>query len=177
MLPLIRPARIPTRETSQIAGQWKKKGLIRLCDRNKKKKTTTKFPNSILLTLLVLRVISIKFLLVISILCKTEWSWELQTWSHKMYLLDTLSASPHYFCRKWIGATNENSYFDLSSLWTGLWSSGELLFFSPDREPVHRLDLRDYRVNAKEQTVQSENNGNITEFHPQTQRLKYRLNI
>ena len=52
-----------------------------------------------------------------------------------------------------------------------------MLFFSPDREPVHRLDLRDYRVNAKEQTVQSENNGNITEFHPQTQRLKYRLNI
>ena len=128
----------------------KKKGLIRLCDRNNnKKKTTTKFPNSILLTLLALRVISIQFLLVISILCKTEWTWELQTWSHKMYLLDTLSASPHYFCRKWIGATNENSYFD----------------------------LRDYRVNAKEQTVQSENNVNITEFHPQTQRLKYRLNI
>ena len=149
MLPLIRPARIPTRETSQIAGQWKKKDLLDYVTAIKKKKTTTKFPNSILLTLLALRVISIQFLLVISILCKTEWSWELQTWSHKMYLLDTLSASPHYFCRKWIGATNENSYFD----------------------------LRDYRVNAKEQTVQSENNGNITEFHPQTQRLKYRLNI
>ena len=24
-------------------------------------------------------------------------------------LLDILSISPHYFCRKWIGATNENS--------------------------------------------------------------------
>ena len=50
--------------------------------------------------------ISIKFLLVISMLCKTEWSWELQTWSHKMVLLNiTLPTSPHYFCRKWIGVT------------------------------------------------------------------------
>ena len=46
-------------------------------------------------------------------LCKTEWSWELWTWSHKMNLLDTLLTSPHYFCWKWIGATNENSNFDL----------------------------------------------------------------
>ena len=52
---------------------------------------------------------SIKFLLVISMLSKTEWSWELQTRSHKINLLDILSTSPHYFCRKWIGATNENS--------------------------------------------------------------------
>ena len=29
-----------------------------------------------------------------------------------MNLLDILSTSPHYFCRKWIGATNENSNFD-----------------------------------------------------------------
>ena len=42
---------------------------------------------------------------------KTEWSWELQTWSHKMNLLAILSISPHYFCRKWI-ATNENLSFD-----------------------------------------------------------------
>ena len=27
--------------------------------------------------------------------------------------LDILSTSPHYFCRKLIGATNENSNFDL----------------------------------------------------------------
>ena len=33
--------------------------------------------------------------------------------SHKMNLLDILSTSPHYFCTKWIGATNENSNFDL----------------------------------------------------------------
>ena len=47
-------------------------------------------------------------------LCKTEWSWELWTWSqHKMNLLDILSTSPHYFCRKKMGATNENSNFDL----------------------------------------------------------------
>ena len=42
-----------------------------------------------------LRVISIKFLLLIAMLCKKEWSWELQTWSHKMNLLDILSTSPH----------------------------------------------------------------------------------
>ena len=30
-----------------------------------------------------------------------------------MNLLDMLSISLHYFCRKWIGATNENSNFDL----------------------------------------------------------------
>ena len=46
-------------------------------------------------------------------LFKTEWSWELRTWSHEMNLLDILSTSPHYFCRKWIEATNENSNFDL----------------------------------------------------------------
>ena len=42
-------------------------------------------------------------------LCKTEWSWELRTWSHMMNLLDILSTSPHYFCRKWIEETKENS--------------------------------------------------------------------
>ena len=31
----------------------------------------------------------------------------------KMHLLDILSTSPHYFCKKWIGATNENSNVDL----------------------------------------------------------------
>ena len=45
--------------------------------------------------------------------CKTEWSWELRKWSPKMNLLDILSTSPHYFCRKWIGATYENSNFGL----------------------------------------------------------------
>ena len=49
-------------------------------------------------------------------LSKTEWSWELQTLSHKMNLLDMLSTSPHYFCSKWIGATNENANFDLRVL-------------------------------------------------------------
>ena len=66
-----------------------------------------------LLILWALRVISIEFLLVISMLCTTEWSCELWTWSHKTNLIDTLSTSPHFFCRKWIGATNENSNFDL----------------------------------------------------------------
>ena len=46
-------------------------------------------------------------------LCKTELSSELWTWSHKMNLLDILSTSPHYLYRKWIGTTNENSKFDL----------------------------------------------------------------
>ena len=49
---------------------------------------------------------------LISMLCKTEWSWELRTWSHKMNLPDILSTSPHYFCGKWNGASNENSNFD-----------------------------------------------------------------
>ena len=43
------------------------------------------------------RVISIKFLLVISVLYKTEWSRELRTGSHKMHLLDILTTSPRYF--------------------------------------------------------------------------------
>ena len=61
----------------------------------------------------VLNSLILFFDLVISMLCKTEWSWELQTWSHKITLLDILSTSPHFFCRKWIGATNDNSNFDL----------------------------------------------------------------
>ena len=65
------------------------------------------------LTLEALRVISIKFFLVISMLCKPEWSWELRTWSHKMNLVDILSTSPHYLGGKWIGTSNENSNFDL----------------------------------------------------------------
>ena len=60
------------------------------------------------LTLKTLKVISVKFLLVTSMLCKTEWSWKLRSWSHKMNFLDILSTSPHYFYGKWIGATNEN---------------------------------------------------------------------
>ena len=36
-------------------------------------------------------------------LCKTEWSWELRTWSYKMNLLDILSTFPHYLCRKLTG--------------------------------------------------------------------------
>ena len=42
MLPLIRPARIPTRETSQIAGQWKKKDLLDYVTAIKKKKNNNK---------------------------------------------------------------------------------------------------------------------------------------
>ena len=49
-------------------------------------------------------------------LCQTEWSWELRTWSHKMNLLDILSTSPRYFVIKSIRATNENSNFDLMVL-------------------------------------------------------------
>ena len=59
-------------------------------------------------------------------LCKTEWSWELRTWSHKMNLPDILSTSLHYFCRKWIGATNDNSKFDLR--FKGLIMSKEWVF-------------------------------------------------
>ena len=59
-------------------------------------------------SLLTLRVISVKFLLVITLLYKTEWSWELRTWSHKMNLIDTSTNSPHFFYWKRIGITNEN---------------------------------------------------------------------
>ena len=52
---------------------------------------------SILLTLKTLRVISIKFLLVVSMLHKTEWSQEFRTGSHKMNLLDIFTISPQYF--------------------------------------------------------------------------------
>ena len=68
------------------------------------------------LNLKALKVISIKFLLVIAILCKTEWSWDLRTWSHKMYLRDILSTSPLYFYSKRIGAIKENFNFDLKVL-------------------------------------------------------------
>ena len=60
------------------------------------------------LTLQTLRVIRIKFLLVISMVYKTEWSRELSTGPHKMNLLDILTISPYYFYRKCVGATNEN---------------------------------------------------------------------
>ena len=49
------------------------------------------------LTFKALRVISVTFLLVVSLLYKTQWSWELRTWSHKMNLIDTSTNSPHYF--------------------------------------------------------------------------------
>ena len=65
------------------------------------------------LTLYALRVISVKFLLVVSLLYKTQWSWELRTWSHKMNLIDTSTNSLHYFYWKQIGTTNENLNFDI----------------------------------------------------------------
>ena len=48
-----------------------------------------------------LRVIRIKFLHVISLLYKTQWSWELRTRSHE--LIDTLKNSPRHFYCKWLG--------------------------------------------------------------------------
>ena len=65
------------------------------------------------LTLKALGVISVKFLLVISLLYKTQWSWELQTWSHKMNLIDTSTNSPSYVYWKRKGITNENLNFDI----------------------------------------------------------------
>ena len=50
--------------------------------------------------------VSITFLLVLSMLWGTDWSWELRTWSHKMNFLDILSTSHHYFSWKWIRTTN-----------------------------------------------------------------------
>ena len=93
----------------QLRKKWRWKWLISRC----KCLVGTTNPLFYSLTLWSLRVISIKFLLVISMLCKAEWSWELRIWSHKMNLLDILSTSPRYFCWKWIRATSENSNFDL----------------------------------------------------------------
>lgn len=46
-----------------------------------------------------IRVINIKFLLVyvISIFYKTEWPWELMTWSQKTNLVDFSTNFPHYY--------------------------------------------------------------------------------
>ena len=41
------------------------------------------------------RVISLKFLLVITKLHKTGWSWDLKAWSQKMNLIDTSTNSPY----------------------------------------------------------------------------------
>ena len=42
-------------------------------------------------------------LFVISMLCKTEWTWELNARSTKMSLIDITTNSPHYFYWKSIG--------------------------------------------------------------------------
>ena len=60
-----------------------------------------------------LRVISIKILLVISMLCKTNWWWELSTWSYKIQWVDTSTTSHYYFDRKPIGTANENLNSDI----------------------------------------------------------------
>ena len=80
--------------------------------------TWTRYRNTLtsctpVLTLWVLRMISMKFLLVISMLYKTEWSWELRTWSQKINLIHTSTTFPHYFHREPVGATNENLNFDI----------------------------------------------------------------
>ena len=63
---------------------------------------------------------SVKFLLIISMLYKTEWSWELRTWSHKINLIDTSTNSPHYFYWQHIGITSENLNFDVRVYTIGL---------------------------------------------------------
>ena len=77
-----------------------------------------------------LSVINVKFL-VILLLYKTEWSWELRAWSHKMNAIDTSTNSPHYFYWKRIGITNDNLNCDVrvkalkSSLPNPLWDNKE----------------------------------------------------
>ena len=53
-------------------------------------------------------------------LYKTEWSWELRTWSHKINLIDTSPNSPHYFYWQRIGITSENLNFDVKVYTIGL---------------------------------------------------------
>ena len=64
--------------------------------------TWTRYRNTLtsctpVLTLLVLRMISMKFLLVISMLYKAKWSWELRTWSQKIILLILQQLLPSTF--------------------------------------------------------------------------------
>ena len=54
-----------------------------------------------------------KFLLIISMPQKTEWSWELGTWSGKKSVTDISKNPPHYVCWKSIGTVNENPNFDI----------------------------------------------------------------
>ena len=58
-------------------------------------------------------VISIKILHVISMLYKTDWWWELRTWSHKIQWVDTSTISHYYFYRKHIGTANRNLNFNI----------------------------------------------------------------
>jgi len=62
---------------------------------------------------------------------ETEWYWELRTWSHKMNYTDTLSTSPHYFCRKCSGTINESANFDMVKK--------SRIFVSRFFEPLHEL--------------------------------------
>ena len=56
----------------------------------------------------------------------------------KMDLLDILSTSLHYFCRKLIGATNENSNFDIRVSTEGLSDLRVHPFISPPKhDPFH----------------------------------------
>ena len=65
------------------------------------------------LTLSALRMISIKFLLIISMLYKTDWSGELRACSGKINLIDTSTNSPHCFYWKYIGTRYEINNFDI----------------------------------------------------------------
>ena len=44
---------------------------------------------------------------------KTEWSWELRTWSPKRNLIDPATNSPHFLYWKLIGTRNKNLIFDV----------------------------------------------------------------
>ena len=69
-------------------------------------------------------VISIKFLLVISMLIQPLRSWELRIWSRsKVNFLDILITSPKYFYKKSMGTRQENLFFDILGVkgLTGAW--------------------------------------------------------
>ena len=59
------------------------------------------------------RVISIKFFLVISMLIQPLRSWELRMWSPKVNFLDILITSPQYFYKKGMGTRYENFFLIL----------------------------------------------------------------
>ena len=84
----------------------------------------------------------------------------------KRDLLDILSTSLHYFCRKLIGATNENSNFDIRVSTEGLSDLRAHPFISPpEHDPFHTKKYKP-RAHKRPFTVFVERSDFIMPFLP-----------